>query len=211
MGSRNRVAPTGEIVESSLRCAWMGNRGCLHRGREVVRPWRTTAWITCVLEFKDRWIEQWVAGRCTVLFFHDEAVALAAGHRPCAECRRADYNRFRDAWDLAHGARPSARELDAALHADRLDGTSARTHRLPWVDVPDGAFVRVDAGPALVVGDAIVSWSGAHGYQPAEPRPRIGDVEVLTPSRTVEVIRAGYAPQVAAQALALATDVARLA
>jgi hypothetical protein len=201
MGSRNRVAPTGEIVESGLRCAWMGNRGCLHRGREVVRPWRTTAWITCVLEFKHRWIEQWVPGRYTLLFFYDEAVSLAAGHRPCAECRRADYNRFRDAWERAHGARPSAKELDAAQHADRLDGTVPRTHRLPWVDVPDGAFVRVDAGPALVVGDAVVSWSGEHGYHAAAARPRTGDVEVLTPSRTVDVIRAGYVPQIAAQAL----------
>jgi hypothetical protein len=203
MGSRNRVAPTGEIVESGLRCAWMGNRGCLHRGREVVRPWRTTAWITCVLEFKDRWIEQWVPGRYTLLFFYDEAVSLAAGHRPCAECRRADYDRFRDAWERAHGARPSAKELDAALHADRLDGTAPRTHWSRWVDVPDGAFVRVDAASALVVGAAVVSWSGAHGYHAAAARPRTGDVEVLTPSRTVDVIRAGYAPQVATQAQAL--------
>jgi hypothetical protein len=203
MGSRNRVAPTGEIVDSGLRCGWMGNRGCLHRGREVVRPWRTTAWITCVLEFKDRWIEQWVPGRYTVLFLHDEAVALAAGHRPCAECRRADYNRFRDAWERAHGARPSAKDLDAALHAERLDGAARRTHRSRWNDVPDGAFVRVDAGPALVVGDAVVSWSNEHGYTTAGPRPRTGDVDVLTPRSTVAAIRAGYAPQIAATALAL--------
>ena len=82
MAHRNRVDPTGEIVESSLRCAWLGNRGCLHVGREVVRPWRSQAWITCVLEFKGRHFQQWQPGRWTALFFDDEAVALAAGHRP---------------------------------------------------------------------------------------------------------------------------------
>ena len=197
MGARNRVDPTGEIIRTDLRCEWMGNRGCLHAGHEIVRPWRSRAWITCRTEYKDWRAPQWAPGRYTVLFFHDEAVALAAGHRPCALCRRDDYNRFRDAWEAAHGVRPSAQELDAVLHADRLDGRAKRTHRLPWSEVPDGAFALVGAGPALVLGDAVVAWSGSTGYGEARARPRSGEVDVLTPRATVGVLRGGYVPQIA--------------
>lgn len=198
MAHRNRVDPTGEIVESSLRCGWLGNRGCLHVGREVVRPWRSRAWITCVLEFKGRHFEQWRPGRWTALFFDDEAVALAAGHRPCAECRRADYNRFLEAVTEVLGARPRASELDVRLHADRRDGAAQRTHQDAWSALPDGTFVRLDGGPAVVVGDVVVPWTD--GYGAAQARPRTGQVDVLTPRLTVDVLRAGYVPQVGVDA-----------
>jgi hypothetical protein len=196
MAHRNRVDPTGAIIESSMRCGWLGNRGCLHVGREVVRPWRSRAWITCVLEFKGRHVQQWQPGRWTALFFDDEAVALAAGHRPCAECRRADYNRFLDAATDVLGARPRATELDVLLHADRREGSGQRTRQASWASLPDGTFVRSDGGPAVVVGDAVVPW--ADGYGAAQARPSSGDVVVLTPKLTVDVLRAGYVPQIGA-------------
>lgn len=201
MASRNQVAPTGEIVSSPLRGQLMGNRGCLHRDREVVRPWQGRRWITCVTSFKGRRLEQWAPGRYTVLFFHDEAVALAAGHRPCAECRRVDYNAFRDAWQAAHGPRPGADEMDVALHADRLDGRVQRLHRAGWATLPDGTFVRHDDGPAVVVGAALVNWSPDHGYGAATERPRTGEAEVMTPAVTVALLRAGYLPFIAVPAL----------
>ena len=103
MPHRNRVTPYGDIVPSSLRGEWMGNRGCIHEGYDIARPWNGRRWIICRLEYKVWVAPKWEPGRWTPLFFHDEAVALAAGHRPCALCRRADYVRYRDAI-AAHGA-----------------------------------------------------------------------------------------------------------
>ena len=178
--ARNRVTPTGEIVDSPLRGQWMGNRGVLHRGTTVVRPWANRRWIICRLAWKDWRAAQWADGRYTVLFFHDEAVALAAGHRPCALCRHAAYRAFLD----ASGSR-SADELDRALHADRVDGRVQQTHRRPWAELPDGAFV---AGPAVVQGDRLVPWNATTGYGAATARPTRGDATVLTPSLTIDVL-----------------------
>src|SRR6202161_4797773 len=94
MASRNRVTPYGAIVVSPLRDSWMGNRGCIHAGREIVRPWNGKRWITCALAFKGWVAPKWAPGRWTALFFHDEAVAFAAGHRPCALCRRPAYHAY---------------------------------------------------------------------------------------------------------------------
>ncbi len=122
MPERNRVTPYGEIIVANERGMFMGNRGCLHRGHDIVRPWNGKRWITCVLEFRGRRAPRWEPGRYTALFFYDEAVAFAAGHRPCAECRHADYERYRDAWESASGKRLSADDMDARLHDDRLAG-----------------------------------------------------------------------------------------
>src|SRR5687767_7440342 len=115
--------PTGEIVSSPLTCRWMGNRGRLHEGEERVirRPFALRRWITCETDFRGRRAAQWTPGRYTVLFLYDEAVALAAGHRPCAQCRYRDYRAFIDAWAAAHacsGDRVSADDVDARLHPD---------------------------------------------------------------------------------------------
>jgi len=197
MAEQNRVTPTNEIVATGLRCRWMGNRGCLHLDHEIVRPWRSRAWIICETSFRDRHLVQWQPNRYTALFFHDEAVALAAGHRPCAECRRPAYNAFLDAWAAAFGARPKAKELDAALHADRLDGRAQRTHTRPWGDLPDGAFVRLGDDVGVVHGDKAVTWTAANGYGAPTPRPR-GDAVVLTPAATIDALLHGYEPHIAA-------------
>jgi hypothetical protein len=195
---RNRVTPTGEIVAIPLRGAWTGNRGILHRGREIVRFHGTDLWITCALQFKDRHQEQWRPGHYTFLFFHDEAVSFSAGHRPCAECRRPSYNAYRSAWAAGLGVDlPSAQDMNRQLHRERIvRGThQRRIHELHWHDVPDGTFVVLDDAPAVVVGDHLTEWTHA-GYGRRRVRPRVGLAPVLTPPSTVAALEAGYLAQI---------------
>jgi hypothetical protein len=192
---RNRVTPLGDIVATPLRGAWTGNRGCLHRGEEIVRFHAGDLWIVCALRFKDRHSELWRPGRFTWLFFADEAVAFAAGHRPCGECRHAAYVAYRDAWD---GPAPGAREMNRVLHAQRLvRGTHRRRlHEAPWRDLPDGAFVLIDGTPAVVVGDRLTEWNVATGYGAVRRRPARGTARLITPPASVAVLRAGYPVQI---------------
>jgi hypothetical protein len=194
----NRVTPTGSIVAAPLRGAWTGNRGILHDGERVVRFHAHEHWLICALRFKDRWHEQWQPHHFTWLYFHDEAVALAAGHRPCAECRRGAYREFRTAW--ARGLDedvPSAKTIDRQLHGERIvRGTHRRRlHAVPWSRLPDGAFVQLDGGPALVLGSTVVAWSLA-GYGASARRPRRGVATVITPPSSLAVLRAGYPTQI---------------
>ena len=171
--ARNRVTPLGDIVAIPLRGAWTGNRGILHRGREIVRFHASNLWITCALEFRGRWREQWQTSRYTYLFFHDEAVSFAAGHRPCAECRRDAYNTFRATWATVRTLLcPDADTMNRQLHSERLwPGTHRRRlHELDWRDVPDGVFVLIDGLPAVIVGDHVTEWTHA-GYSARHPRP----------------------------------------
>ena len=143
---------------------------------------------------------KWEPGRWTPLFFWDEAVALAAGHRPCALCRRADFNAWLDGWQSAFGERPKVDPMDRRLHTDRRDGKVQRRHARGWADVPVGAFVVIDAPdsggeavPGLVLRDRLVPWS-PRGYGPAVERPRRGDATVLTPRASTDVLSHGYRP-----------------
>ncbi len=195
--SRNRVTPMGDIEAIPLRGAWTGNRGILHSGREIVRFHASDLWITCALEFRGRWQEQWRPHHFTFLYFHDEAVSFAAGHRPCAECRRASYNAYRTAWAEGLGADiPSATAINQRLHGERIvRGTHRRRlHPLPWSGLPDGTFVLLD-GPAVVVGSHLAQWS-ADGYRTRHRRPRRGTANVITPPSTVAALRAGYPVQI---------------
>src|SRR5262244_4115988 len=128
MPLQNRVTPAGEIVADAGRGLMMGNRGCLHgRDRQLgASRWRSKLWICCVLEWKGVRRDPMPPGRWTALFFLDEATALAAGHRPCAYCRRADYDAFAEACRRAHGARLRASEMDAILHVERVDSRTRR-------------------------------------------------------------------------------------
>ncbi|SFW83132.1 hypothetical protein [Amycolatopsis australiensis] len=190
---RNRVTPAGEIVDIPLRGAWTGNRGVLHRGREIVRCHAGDLWITCALAFKDRWREQWLPNRYTHLYFHDEAVSFAAGHRPCGECRRSAYTAYRDAFP----GRPSATAMNRRLHEERLvRGTHVRRrHELPWAGLPDGVFVLRDRHPEVVVDGHLTEWT-TEGYCRRRKLPRAGTVAVLTPPATIAVLRAGYPVQI---------------
>ena len=197
--ARNRVSPRGNIIAVAGRGAWMGNRGRLHEGsgtRDIVRNFRSKAWITCLLEFRGRCTQQWAPTHYTQLFFLDEAVAFAAGHRPCAECRRRDFNTYRQAWQQSHGgAMPYAKDMDAALHRERTSGPRP----MRWSSVPDGVFVETAEGPAVVAGGHLALFDGqAYSYTRRLPRPVDGHASVLTPPSNVAVLRAGYPVQIAA-------------
>jgi hypothetical protein len=192
---RNRAMPDGRIVADPARGLFMGNRGCLHdaAGRPGPALWRGRRWICCVTAFRGRRRVPMTPGRYTELFFLDEAVALAAGHRPCAECRRADFDRFRAAWAAAFGgAPPGAAGIDAALHAARLDGRAWRRHAAAAAALPEGAFLCRDGQAWVVAGGAMRPFAPA-GYGAARPLPD-GPAEVLTPALTVAVLAAGYRP-----------------
>jgi hypothetical protein len=177
----------------------MGNRGILHDEDRRLgrRRWAHRAWISCVLEFRGRRRPVMAPRRYTELFFLDEAVALAAGHRPCAECRRDAFRRYVAALALATGGPASAAPaIDRLLHAARLD-PSTRTQARGSADLaglPDGAFVLTpDGDAALVRGDALHPWSH-RGYGPPRPRPRSQLVRVLTPPPSLAALAAGYRP-----------------
>lgn len=198
MPERNRVTPTGEIGATPLRGAWTGNRGVLHEGREIVRFHAGNLWITCALEFKGRHRELWLPNRWTPLFFHDEAVAFAAGHRPCGECRHAEYLAYKGAWAAGlGGGPPSAGEMNRRLHAERIfRGTHRRRlHEVAWPDLPDGAFVLDAEVPHLVLDGELIAWSPA-GYAERRRRPNRGTATTLTPPPSLAVLRAGYPVQI---------------
>src|SRR4051794_5111009 len=197
MPHQNRVTPTGELIAVADRGTLTGNRGVLHdpAGR-IVRQHQVRRWITCRLEFRDRHRAVMMPGRYTHLFFLDEATAFAAGHRPCAECRREDYQQFRRCWagagDLAD--LPGADAMDDALHLERgtLHGRR-RTVPVPFADLPDGAFVlHPDGAARLVSAGSLLRWTPA-GYTGREPVPS-GPLPVLTPPSVLAAFRAGYRP-----------------
>jgi hypothetical protein len=192
---RNRVTPFGDIVAHPARGLVFGNRGCLHddEGR-IRRRYAGRAWIACRLGFKGRRRALMQPGRYTELFFLDEATALAAGHRPCAECRREDYARFIAAWPGSGSQRPSAAAVNAQLHAERLtDDRRQRRHERGFDALPDGALVVRDDAPWLVLGRELLRWTPA-GYTDAVPRPAGEPAVVLTPPSVVAVLERGWQP-----------------
>ncbi|HEX6724724.1 MAG TPA: hypothetical protein VF073_05720 [Gaiella sp.] len=193
MPLQNRVTPLGELVADPARGLVYGNRGCLHdaEGR-IRRVYQVRRWIACRLQFRGRRRSPLVRpGRFTELFFLDEATAFAAGHRPCAECRRADYDRFSATWRELHDE-GGADVIDARLHDERIDLATRerRLHAVAFDRLPDGAFVLHGGAPKLVLGDALRPWSLV-GYGRAEPRPD-GTATLITPPSLVDVLRAGW-------------------
>jgi hypothetical protein len=199
MPRHNRVTPYGKLIGGPERGLFWGNRGALlDRHGEVARYSRGQAWIICVLSFKGRRRQQWRPGRLTELYFLDEATGLAAGHRPCGECRYQEYQAFKAAFAAAvtGGRRAGAPAIDERLHADRLAGPGRRqTYRAPLAGLPDGAMVELAGAPWLVWQHALLAWTPG-GYR--EPRPLAAEggetVTVLTPRATVAVLAAGYRP-----------------
>jgi hypothetical protein len=191
MPRRNRVSPLGDLIADPARGLVYGNRGCLHDAAGRIRRGHAgRRWIACRLRFRG-WHRGPLLqpGRFTELFFLDEATALAAGHRPCALCRRADYDHFR-----ALVGEPGADAIDARLHAERLDGRARRLHAAPARSLPDGAFVLRAGAPWLVRGDGLLRWTPA-GYAERVARPA-GDAVLVTPPTLVRVLRAGWEPAV---------------
>ncbi len=200
MPLQNRVTPFGEIVAARWRGALMGNRGCLHdaAGTLGAARWRHANWVCCVTEFRGRHRAPMPPGAYTALFFWDEACALAAGHRPCAQCRYADWRRFLAAWQAAGLPGARAATIDRALHAARVTrGRRQVRHACELSGLPDGAFLsrpQEPESPLLKWQGLLWRWSG-EGYAEAGRAGR-GIVTVLTPAPAVAAIRAGYRPAV---------------
>jgi hypothetical protein len=195
MPLQNRVDPFGELFADSSRGRFFGNRGGkFHRDDRTLgrRRFVSRAWICCVLSFKGRQRDVW--GRYyTELFFMDEPTALAAGHRPCFECRRAEANDFAGRF-LSGKDRASAREMDEKLHAERLDGKIKRSHRRKLDALPDAAFVTLSGNDAFAVkGKQLLRWTPS-GYSESIKRPAGLSVDMLTPPSVVQVLARGYRP-----------------
>ena len=199
MPLQNRVTPEGEIVAVPERGTMYGNRGgCFHRPDRTLltRRYATRQWICCVLEFKGRRRPLMRPGLFTELFFLDEATAMAAGHRPCFECRRVDAVRFAEIWNGVgrREGRATAPDMDVVLHGERIDASGRKiSYETRLGEVPDGAFVRWRGQCGLVHGGRVRPWSFA-GYSGAAEVDGNSIVQVLTPRSTVAILRAGYQP-----------------
>ncbi len=186
MPLQNRVTPFSTIEVSPTRGLFTGNRGILHNDQQelVTTNWRHKAWIICELEYKGLRRKLMQPGHWTELFFLDEATALAAGHRPCALCRRAAYNEF-----LKLSGRPSAKQLDETLHPQRTNeqGTIA------FDRLPENSFYAIGSQAYLKRAARSLLWSHS-GYQLAENPSLKALVQPLTPLLTRQVLAQGYQP-----------------
>jgi hypothetical protein len=195
---QNRVTPLGDVVADPARGLVYGNRGCLHdaEGR-IRRRFAVKRWIACRLEFKG-WQRGPLLqpGRFTELFFLDEATAFAAGHRPCALCRREDYDRFSGLWRTLHPGQVGADAIDAQLHAERVDRETGgqRRHDASFDELSDGAFVLFGGQPWLVREDALLRWTPG-GYTERVSRPS-GRAIVVTPPSLEAMLRVGWTSSV---------------
>jgi hypothetical protein len=207
MPLQNRVTPFGEIIATHARGLFMGNRGRLHDEYRTLRRQHTSErrWLVCNIKFRERKRTPMSPGRYTELFFLDEATALAAGHRPCAECRNAEYRRFKELWvganrerikDTANGGVVSAEQIDGVLQTERMsaDGTKRR-FRSTCKELPDGVLIAPDESPDayLIWKNSLYHWTPG-GYDDRRPLQRPATVEVLTPRSIVRTIAAGYVP-----------------
>jgi len=194
MPLQNRVDPFGELFASSARGTLMGNRGGrLHRADKTLasRRWASRQWICCRLEFNDRQRKVW-GDSYTELFFLDEVTALAAGHRPCFECRRQDAETFVKLFS-GKKKRASAAAMDVVLHGERLD-RKTKCSVLRKIDtLPDGVMIAIGDEAFAVRGKKLLRWT-PRGYAAAIPSPRKIAIEVLTPPSIVAVLKAGYVP-----------------
>jgi hypothetical protein len=194
MPLQNRVDPFGNLFAAPARGTLFGNRGGkFHRDDKTLgqRRWAARQWICCVLKFKNRQRDVW-GHYYTELFFLDEVTALAAGHRPCFECRRKEAERFAALFS-GETKRASAPAMDLVLHAERLDGKAKRMHRRNIDTLPDGAMIAMDGGAFAVRGKQLLRWTPS-GYGDVTPRPRGVNVDLLTPPSIVAVLKAGYVP-----------------
>ncbi len=199
MTLQNRVTPLGELVSDPARGLVYGNRGCLHdQAGRIRRRYNGKRWIACRLRFRGwRRHPLMQPGRFTELFFLDEATAFAAGHRPCALCRREDYERFTETWREHHPGQRGADTLDAQLHGERVDPATRGQlrHRAALDALPDGAFVLWEGEPRLVLGGQLLRWT-AGGYMAPRPRPARSEAELITPPSLVDILRSGWRPLV---------------
>ena len=197
MPLQNRVTPDGQIVATAARGTLMGNRGgMLHRVDKTLGPkrWVSKQWIACRLSYKGRWREVMAPNSYTELFFLDEATSFAAGHRPCYECRRREAVFFAELWGefLGGGPRAKANDIDAVLHAERLNAEGRKaTFKTTIGELPTGAMVRWRDGAYLILAGRLLRWA-PEGYTAVVDVEKDMTVDVLTPRSTLEIFRAGY-------------------
>jgi hypothetical protein len=193
---QNRVTPFGDLIADPARGLVYGNRGCLHdAGGRVRRHHATRRWIACRLEFRGwRRGPLMQAGKFTELFFLDDATALAAGHRPCALCRREDYRALSALWFEVHGGERGADAIDERLQFERLDGRRRRLHAGRGAGLPDGACVVAGGDAWMVAGGWLRRWTPG-GYTDRASRP-VGRVELLTPPSLLALLDSGWQPLV---------------
>jgi hypothetical protein len=201
MPLQNRVTPMGDIVAAPERGGFTGNRGIIHDlGTRTLlhRRWASRAWLICVLEWRGIRRSVMAARSWTELFFLDEATALAAGHRPCFYCRRAAAQAFQRRFPR-QGVMPKAPDIDATLHAERLNGRRKRLHPLPSpaAQLPNGAMILQHGTPHLMVAGLARPWS-LRGY--GEPVAPLASAQLITPPSTLAALAAGYRPQIHASA-----------
>jgi hypothetical protein len=207
MPRQNRVTPFSTLIATPARGTLTGNRGCMHDEHgQIRRAYQGQRWIICLLEFKGRRRAIMRPGHYTELFFLDEATALAAGHRPCAECQRERFNLFRDLWAtanprLAGTARPAATVIDAALHSERIAGREQQHSECNSLDdLPDGTFVTdAEHSACLVLRQQLLRWSPA-GYEVPSTPTINSPIRVLTPASIVRTLSAGYPVDIHASA-----------
>jgi hypothetical protein len=197
---QNRVNPKGEIVKTEARGTMMGNRGVIHDvNKNIIRPYKHKAWITCVLQFKGKHRVVMLPDRWTELFFLDEATAFAAGHRPCCECRRGNFDQFKSYWikgNPQYGFEPKVpiREIDAIIHEERIGKDRGKiTYEEKVKNLPYGTFIVIADDFFLLAKDLLYKWS-SFGYEPGIPFSKAEKVKVLTPRSIVNAFRAGYRP-----------------
>ena len=199
MPLQNRVTPLGDLISDPARGLVYGNRGCLHdEAGRIRRRFGGKRWIACRLAFRG-WHRGPLMqpGRFTELFFLDEATAFAAGHRPCALCRRADHVRFVEIWSTLHAGQEGVDAIDAQLHEERLapGNREQRHHEAKMDDLPDGTFVLREGEPWLVLGERLLRWTPS-GYVARGSRPSRRGATVITPPSLVEVLRQDRSPVV---------------
>ena len=195
MPHQNRVTPFGDIIATPERGTMYGNRGCLVDGRGLImRQFKEIRWLICVLDFKERRHPMMAPGRYTGLFFLDEATALAAGHRPCAECQRGRFNLFREDWAKANPKitsefRPKATAIDAFLHQERLGPRAVCTS---LDGLPNGIFLTDnDVDAHLLLEGKLLRWTSG-GYKITNPDRLNFPAKILTPASVVNALSAGY-------------------
>ncbi|MEO7214425.1 hypothetical protein [Mucilaginibacter sp.] len=198
---QNRVDPHGDIIKTSARGAWLGNRGQLHnKGKTILRPFKHRAWIICLLQFKGRHREIMAPNLWTELFFLDEATAFSAGHRPCFECRREDAKRFKAAWlagnpEYGFPANVLIGKIDEILHSERINRDNGKvTFEADINDLPGGTFIEIANAAYLLADKQLYRWS-PDGYEKAVAFPIHQIVNVLTPRSVVNAFGNGYRPQ----------------
>ena len=199
MPYQNRVAPTGDIHAVPSKGTLMGNRGIIHDDAgTITRTHAHQNWVTCALHYKHRRQTLMAPGRYTQLFFLDEATALAAGHRPCATCRRDRYRSFVEAWGEVHGGPRDGRSvpqtIDRVLHAARISRRREKvTFRSRLTDLPTGTIIAGEDHPILLWRGTCLQWS-LSGYEEVRSQPP-KEVTVLTPNPLVALYAAGWEPE----------------